>query len=520
MTFIKRFNHPALLAMISGILIGTSTIPFPPWALFFCLTPLLHIVLNEKPFKVFIYSALTFFIATLIGFFWMAHLLQKFAQLNVFISYTILVFFCFFYHLPIAIGLSLYSKFVKLSGLKSVLALCSVVSVIWLLTPMLFPWNLSINWIYGGFRGYEFMDIFGASGLHAITVFISGFVLHSVYKATSFVDKDKKKDFKPFIYTVSVLILFNGLGYFYGEAKSFHNNESSISVGIVQPNVGNMDEAYYKLGPSFKNILLTMYLDLSKYEKTKNSSLDLVVWPETAFPSIFYTNSFYDDSLFIKTKNFLNQNNLSLITGTFSRGEDFEIANSALFIDPNREYSSPLIHKQRLLAFGEYLPGETFFPFLRKAFPMVGNFKRGKGPQVKTIADVKVGILICYEALFGDYSRRLGHQKAQVLVNLTNDSWYGPYSEPEQHLYSLALRAIENRVPIIRSTNTGVSALISPGGKVISPSPIYEKWSNTYKVNYRKNPKPTLYQQAGHLVTLPALLIVFTLCLIYGKKRN
>lgn len=500
--------------MISGILMGTSTIPFPPWALFFCLTPLIHVCLNEKPLKVFFYSALTFFVASLIGFFWMAHLLQKFAQLNVFVSYIVLLFFCFLHHLPIAAGLSLFSKFLKLNRLNSILALSSVIAVVWILSPMLFPWNLSINWVYGGFSGYEFMDIIGASGLHALTIFISGLVLHSIYSLT------ETKNFKPFVSLVLFLVLFNGLGYIYGKNQSYYKNQDTITLSIVQPNIGNMDEAYSKFGPSFKRNLLKVYLDLSEQEKKENPELDLVIWPETAFPSIYYSNSFYNDPLFINTKNFLKQNNLNLITGVFSRGEDLKIANSALFIDSKYEQKNPLIHKQKLLAFGEYLPGEAYFPFLRQAFPMVGDFKRGKGPEVKIISDVAVGVLICYEALFSDYSRKLGQKKAQILVNLTNDSWYGPYSEPHQHLYSLALRAIENRLPVVRSTNTGVSTVITPGGEPLSPSPLYEKWSKTYKVQYSKNHQPTFYQKIGYLLTLPVLLIVFTLSVVYGKKRN
>lgn len=151
---------------------------------------------------------------------------------------------------------------------------------------------------------------------------------------------------------------------------------------------------------------------------------------------------------------------------------------------------------------------------------MIGDFDRGEEPQVKEISGVNVGLQICYEAMFSSFSRKLSKKKAQILINITNDSWYGKYSEPKQHLYSALAKSIETGLPIVRVTNTGISALLSPDGKVFHASPINKAWSKNILVPYQSQPKLTFFVKLGHLLTLPLLLIMFILCVTYGKKRN
>jgi len=123
------------------------------------------------------------------------------------------------------------------------------------------------------------------------------------------------------------------------------------------------------------------------------------------------------------------------------------------------------------------MPFSDVFPILNQWFPQVGNFGRGPGPEVFTVpmrhgeVSPRIAPIICYEALFTRYTVEAARHGAQLLVNVTNDSWFGPFGEPELHLALSAFRSIETRLPQIRSTNTGISALILPDGSITGASP-------------------------------------------------
>jgi len=112
-TLLEKLKHPLSLSILAGILNGTSYIPFPPWAIFFCLTPLFYIWITQPPKKVFLYTALTYFISILIGFFWINHLLMEFALFPIYISLPILLLFAFFLQIHIAVAGYLWAKFIR-----------------------------------------------------------------------------------------------------------------------------------------------------------------------------------------------------------------------------------------------------------------------------------------------------------------------------------------------------------------------------------------------------------------------
>ena len=118
--------------------------------------------------------------------------------------------------------------------------------------------------------------------------------------------------------------------------------------------------------------------------------------------------------------------------------------------------------------------------------------------------DYKIGPQVCYESLFPDFSKGLSDIGAQFIVNATNDSWYGTWQEPYQHLYMTLARAVEFRRPVVRVTNTGISTVALASGKVLQQSPLDREWSGLYTVPYQKNPASTFYQR--HFELMPSLL--------------
>jgi apolipoprotein N-acyltransferase len=181
--------------------------------------------------------------------------------------------------------------------------------------------------------------------------------------------------------------------------------------------------------------------------------------------------------------------------------------------------------KQVLLVFGEYFPFDDWFPSLKNINPMMGDFGRGPGP-IPILFHWRGGVLplgvnICYEAILPEYMRGYVKNGARALVNVTKDSWFGDTFEPWQHFQLAILRAVELRIPLIRSTNTGLSGVVSTTGEVRTLSAPFREAYETLPVSVPLKPRPTLYVQWGEwFAQLCALGSSLTLAWFYRSKRR
>jgi len=146
--------------------------------------------------------------------------------------------------------------------------------------------------------------------------------------------------------------------------------------------------------------------------------------------------------------------------------------NTALLVEPDGRVLGRY-DKNYLLIFGEYLPFADTFPFLRKWLPEAGDFEAGKDVEVFHLGNARIGVMICYEDIIPSFTRRLAGLNPGLLVNITNDAWFGKTSEPALHLQLATFRAIENRLFLVRSTNTGISAIVDPVGRIVKQTSIY-----------------------------------------------
>ena len=191
---------------------------------------------------------------------------------------------------------------------------------------------------------------------------------------------------------------------------------------------------------------------------------DLIAWPESPAPF------FEDDARFQKALvEIAHANDAPLVVGNI--GMDFSADNGW------REYNSALVvaadgrrvgryDKIHLVPFGEYVPFSRFLFFARKLTGKVSKFDRGDQRKVFRLNGHRYGVFICYEAVFADEVRQFSRLGAEVLVNISDDGWYGDTSAPWQHLNMARMRAIENRRWLLRDTNNGVTAVIDPYGRV------------------------------------------------------
>jgi apolipoprotein N-acyltransferase len=189
----------------------------------------------------------------------------------------------------------------------------------------------------------------------------------------------------------------------------------------------------------------------------------LLIWAENPAPFFFTRDPIFRNAM----ENMARQTHAFVIMNTIipvdARGE--EITNSAITLDPEgREVSR--YDKIHLVPFGEYVPGWALPGLVHKITSEVGNFVPGSSYPVAKSPGGGIGVMICYEAIIPQLARQLVAGGAGVLVNISNDAWYGHSSAAYQHLEMARLRAIENHRYLLRATNNGLTTLIDPYGRV------------------------------------------------------
>jgi len=130
--------------------------------------------------------------------------------------------------------------------------------------------------------------------------------------------------------------------------------------------------------------------------------------------------------------------------------------------------------KTHLVPFGEYTPLKNWIPFIGKMVQLEGDFSTGDPGRILETASLKLGTQICYEIIFPKLSRLMVKNGADLIVNVTNDAWFGKTGAPSQHFAISVFRAIENRRSLARSANTGFSGFVLPSGQVHSVTDLYE----------------------------------------------
>jgi apolipoprotein N-acyltransferase len=196
---------------------------------------------------------------------------------------------------------------------------------------------------------------------------------------------------------------------------------------------------------------------------------DLIVWPES--PSPFYTNDplFRDavSEMARQSGSWVVAGAIGITPAMHSGGESSQIFNSAGLVSPRGEWVGRY-DKVHLVPFGEYLPFPQVFAFAGGLTKEVGEFQRGASRSPLEAGGEQLGMFICYESIFPDEVRQGPLQGAQVLVNLSNDGWYGDSGAWKQHLQQTQMRAIENGRWLLAGTNTGMTASIDPYGRIVA----------------------------------------------------
>jgi apolipoprotein N-acyltransferase len=296
-----------------------------------------------------------------------------------------------------------------------------------------------------------------------------------------------------------------------GVAKALSAEPVVIRVGIVQ---GNIDQSE-KWSPVSRITTIGRYMELSR-SLLQESYPQLLVWPETALP--FYpVSGKYTGVL----KRMTMESGTALLTGApwyeivDSGRRKVDYFNSALLLD-DRGRISGKYYKSHLVPFGEYVPLKKFLPFLAPLVEAAGDFSAGKIERPLVWKNSRIGVLICFESVFPGITRKWVAAGANMLVNLTNDAWYGKSSAPHQSLAMSVLRAVESRRAVVRAANTGISAFITPLGEVTGESGLFQPYGHAEDVPLLE--VKTFWARYGYFFG-PFCLLAGCLLVLVGRKR-
>jgi len=451
--------------------------------LFIALVPLLLVVIKTKTARqAGIYGVLTGLLHFLVLLYWLVIVLGRYGGLPPFLSVPALVL--------LALYMSLYM------GIFALIARLFFVRIPWQIALWVIPclW-VALDWcrsfLFTGFPwmdpGYalanvpwliQSADLWGHYGLSYCLVLINTLV------AMLFLSGTRKRG--QLAWFVPVLLLCCGVALYSSLRWQQIGRQMLVSetmrIGVVQGNIAQD----LKWSPQLQQETLTNYIGQSRGLIERSHPL-LVVWPETALP--FYPVA---HPLLQSVRDLAVQGQISLLTGApwveqdsgSGSGDGQELRryyNSALLFDASGQIMDKY-SKSHLVPFGEYVPLKNFLPFLAPVVEAVGDFSPGVIQRPLACQNARIGVLICFESIFPDIARKWVGVKANILVNLTNDAWYGRSSAPYHSLAMTVVRAVETRRSLVRAANTGFSGFVDPLGRMRMVSPMFEPWAESAEV--------------------------------------
>jgi len=372
-----------------------------------------------------------------------------------------------------------------------------------------FPWELLGYSQYNRLQLIQISDIFGVYGLSALIAGVNGAIYMSLLHFTGKRWQNSAVSIRLTACSILAMCLGIALTWSYGHWRiktidALAAVAPKARIGVVQ---GNIDQLV-KWDPAFQIATVKKYNRLSASLSPQRP--DLIVWPESATP--FYL--FYDAKPSELVIEGIEQTKTDYLIGSpsFARTDDHVVYyNSAYLISPAAKTMAKY-DKTHLVPFGEYVPFKKWLPFLGKVVAQVGDFRGGQSGRTLAWRDQQLGVQICYEIIFPWLSRAMVRNGATLLINITNDAWFGKTSGPYQHFSMTVFRAVENRRALVRSANTGISGFIDPVGRVLGATELEKEAAETRMVPLMK--ASSVYTRTGDLFAMACLTLVVLAMLV------
>ena len=252
---------------------------------------------------------------------------------------------------------------------------------------------------------------------------------------------------------------------------------------VVQPNMPEEQEWTPASAAAARDHLVALSLD-----STIHAGAEMVIWPEMPGPLYYYHDPVFHE----EATNLARTTQDYFLFGTVADTPQGAPLNSAVLLRPDGGLVDRY-DKINLVPFGEFVP--KLFSFVNRITQEAGDFAPGNRIVVFPVNGHRLGVFICYESVFPHEVRQFVKQGANLLVNISNDGYFGQSAAREQHLEIARMRAVENRRWLIRSTNDGITAVIDPAGRVTKRLPMYQQ--TVSKVAYEYNAGTTVYTESG-----------------------
>ncbi len=286
---------------------------------------------------------------------------------------------------------------------------------------------------------------------------------------------------------------------------------ASDGATLVQANIPILDSGAWTLDYLTQTLNALASLSVPP-EHNKFGTPGLIIWPES--PAPFFVTDLHVRATLANVARATNSYIIAGSIGIEHTGEPNrqpDIYNSAAVIAPNGAWTGRY-DKIHLVPFGEYVPFEKLFSFASGLTREIGTFARGKSRMPQQVGDTKIGTFICYESIFPDEIRQFAKNGAELFVNISNDGWYGEGGASWQHLNQARMRAVENNRWLLRDTNTGITAVIDPFGRVVAEAPRNQR--TQLQAAYSLEETTTFYTRHGDwfpvvcaIITLLGLLL-------------
>ncbi len=441
--------------------------------------------------------------AHLIGFHWLTYTISVFGGLPFAVSVVVFVL----YAVLQGIAMALLAWLVRSIGFGPLMIFPSL---FWVALefhfPLLFPWyiansQVSFLWVI------QTADLVGPYGTGFMVMWFNAALYHALFTTA-----ETTRKFLPLAYACLAI----ALALVYGVQRLQSVGEEmagarKLPVGAVQ---GNVD-----IDMKWNPVLAQKNLAQHRQLTGELDAVPLVVWPESAVEALIPENlqvlppDVMPDFKAARAYFIFGARSYRGNPGQ-ANGTAF---NTAFFANAQGQILARY-HKQVLLAFGEYLPFAKLLSWI-PAIPKIDGFTPGAGPVVFHLPrSVRVAPLICYEDLLPDVVRRFVNEtRANVLINLTNDAWYGRSVGPWQHLRLAQSRAIETRRSLLRVTNTGVTSLVNAKGELVRTLPMFTAAVMQTDVDVLND--KTYYVQYGDWFAWAMTIAALALILFHAKRN-
>ena len=459
-----------MLAIFTGVILVFAFPPFGAgFAAWVAFVPLLLAVDGEPPGRSFVLALVSGFVFFLGTVYWVVNSMYHYGGMGLGASVPVmLLLVCY-----LSVYFGLFGLFFRSIRWAPPMGLVLLVPALWVsleyLRSHLFT---GFPWILLGYSQVPYLplvqisDVTGVWGISYLVMAVNTSLYLYAKRLRGGTGPRPVKEA-----AVALVMVAASVAYGYariGEVDAKTASWKPIDVAVAQ---GNIDQGV-KWDASYQKATLDIYRELT-VEAGKRGS-ELIVWPETAVP--FYLE---EDGKRQLVSGIVREGGGYLLTG--SPAYDYNIDtgkidffNSAYLLGPPGRVIGRY-DKVHLVPYGEYVPLKRFFPFIKKLTAGVGDFSSGPGPMPMDFEHGAIGTIICFEAIFPELSRGAVMKGATVLINITNDAWFGKSAAPYQHFGMAVLRAVENRVFLLRAANTGISAVVDPAGRVRHKTRLFEK---------------------------------------------